>query len=236
MKIIMKIEEFPSYYKTYKWERKHHLFGYPPDTYPNFSWIKSLETRFDWLRRNFLTLKNEEQENGIEKSVKKKTVSIYLIKEMIEWGGSQNGVLQKFNDRSGEINLFKLITSVVDKIENPKKAIESAIAIPGLGLTYASKLLRFLKPDLYGALDTRIGGALNKEGNLEYNTNSQIKRVESYCQFLTYLGEKKKELKQNEIKKPECSLSKKQSWRISDIEMALFRWAELNTKKTRTSD
>jgi hypothetical protein len=50
-----------------------------------FSWIASLEKRFGWVVNNF----------SVNDSSSK-----YLLLEMIEWGGSQNGVLQKFNDYS----------------------------------------------------------------------------------------------------------------------------------------
>jgi hypothetical protein len=217
----MKIEEFSSYYKNYEWEGKHHLFGYPPDTYPNFSWIKSLETRFDWLRRNFSALKKEENV--------KKTASIYLIKEMIEWGGSQNGVLQKFNDRCGEVNLYEILQQVIESLPDHQKAIEAALKMPGLGLTYSSKLLRFLEPEKYGALDSRIRGALeNKLGKITISNNNST--ICGYCKFLDIINEKKIELESKEIKKPKCSLSDSSLWRAADIEMSIFESTNPNRK------
>ena len=88
----MELNEFPDYYEQYNWNGKHKLYGYPEDIYPEFSWISSLESRFIWLRDN---------------SKNHRTASKYLVQEMIEWGGSQNGVLQKFNDGTGEVNLYK---------------------------------------------------------------------------------------------------------------------------------
>ena len=77
------LNNFPNYFQTYIWEDKHKLFGYPADSYPDFEWIYSLENRFEWLRNNYIIAN---------------TAAIYLIQEMIQWGGSQNGVLQKFDD------------------------------------------------------------------------------------------------------------------------------------------
>ena len=205
------IIKFPDYYQKYHWSGKHKLFGYPADSFPTFQWIKSLENRFDWLRKN---------------SLKHNTSSQYLLKEMIEWGGSQNGLLQKFNDCSGEVNLFELIQSVITNLKSPEMAIKSSLKLPGFGLTYASKLLRFMEPHKYGALDSRIRKALLKrkilikiyDGNLDSMVNG-------YLEFLKFLNRLKRELESQQIKKPDCELSTTGLWKPSEIEMALFCWA-----------
>ena len=84
------------------------------------------------------------------------SASRYLLQEMTEWGGSQNGVLQKFNDASGEVNLFEVMGHVIGRLSDPKESISYALRLPGFGLTYASKLLRFMKPEMYGALDSEL--------------------------------------------------------------------------------
>lgn len=207
----MDLNKFPDYYKGYKWNGKHKIFGYAEDSFPDFSWISSLEKRFLWLKNN---------------SKSQRTASKYLIQEMIEWGGSQNGVLQKFNDQSGEVNFYDLIQEVINNIANPEKAIASALNLPGMGLTYASKLLRFMDPGRYGALDSRIRSALIREGRLstisDGNTNSM---VNGYVEFVGLLNGFMVELRNNNIKKPHCGLSNV-DWRPSEIEMALFCWAE----------
>jgi hypothetical protein len=99
--------------------------------------------------------------------------------------------------------------------------------IPGLGLTYASKLLRFLDPDRYGALDGRIRKALSKlspsplpkifDGNKQSMTSG-------YCAFSEYLEGLGRELLTNGIPFP-SELEERSSWRAADMEMALFQWA-----------
>lgn len=209
---MINYNKFPEYFTNYAWSGKHLLFGYPPDSFPDFNWIASLEKRFQWVARNI-------SEN--------KSASKYLLQEMIEWGGSQNGVLQKFNDTSGEINLLAMMTDVVNNLSNPEKAITSALSLPGLGLTYASKLLRFLQPESYGALDSRIRDALNDEMKLpriyDGNRNSM---VSGYVQFIDILADIRKTLKKEKIGKPACSLSSNSDWRACEIEMALFCWAK----------
>jgi hypothetical protein len=46
-------KKFPEYYKKYLWSGKHKLFGYPPDSFPEFRWIASLEKRFAWVVSNY---------------------------------------------------------------------------------------------------------------------------------------------------------------------------------------
>ena len=81
-------------------------------------------------------------------------------------GRNENGVLQKFNDGCGEVNLFTVIQEVVNNLSDPSRAISYALGLPGLGLTYASKLLRFMRPEMYGALDSKIRKALYNEERL----------------------------------------------------------------------
>jgi hypothetical protein len=209
----IELTKFPDYYQQYSWNGKHKLFGYPSDSYPNFPWIASLEKRFNWLRDN---------------SVKQKTASKYLIKEMIEWGGSQHGVLQKFNDGIEEVNLLELVQKIIANLDSSERAITSSLSLPGLGLTYASKLLRFMKPEKYGALDSRIRGTLLRRKLLrKINDGNLNSMVNGYLEFLELLNNLKSQLEDQRVKKPDCSLSNTGFWRPSEIEMALFRWAEL---------
>ena len=208
---------FPEYYENYVWSGKHKLFGYPPDAFPDFFWISSLEKRFKWVVHNYS---------------KNNSASKYLLQEMIEWGGSQNGILQKFNDRCGEVNLFEALREVVNNLSDPKRAISSALGLPGLGLAYASKLLRFMKPEMYGALDANIRDALKIKGKLKKifdgNHNNM---VSGYVEFVRLLEEIKKELETKRIKKPTCGPTDGSTWRASEIEMALFCWARSLKKR-----
>lgn len=210
-------DNFPEYYMSYAWSGKHTLYGYPPDSFPEFNWIASLEKRFQWVAKNYAA---------------NNSASKYLLQEMIEWGGSQNGVLQKFNDASGEVNLFEAIENVIGNLATPEKAIAAALRLPGLGLTYASKLLRFMQPETYGALDSRIREALKDEQRLpkiyDGNYNSM---VSGYVQFIILLEDIRAVLKQKDITKPACSLSSNGDWRACEIEMALFCWAGNREKR-----
>ncbi len=198
----------------YNWKNKHGLYGFPADTFPEFLWIGSLETRFKWLKLNH---------RG------EKTASIYLLREMIQWGGSQNGVLQKFDDGVEQVNLFEILKETIDHLDQPERAIESGLKFPGMGLTYASKLLRFLDPDNYGSLDRRLRNALESKAPdvpiiHDGYTNSMVR---GYRAFLDYIKNIRHQLVAAEVDRPPCSLQvgSHRGWRTADIEMALFTWA-----------
>ncbi|MFC7297914.1 hypothetical protein [Herminiimonas aquatilis] len=214
---MLNLNSFPEYFRSYSWDKKHHLYGYPPDNFEKFEWILSLERRFEWLKHH---------------GTNKPTASIYLFREMIQWGGSQNGVLQKFEDQLGETNLQAVIQAIVNNLHDPKLAIDVALTLPGLGLTYASKLLRFLHPERYGALDTRVRNALLQQINHNripkiYDGNAKSMST-GYIAFNSYVNSLKINLEDASINRPECALPRangKTGWRSADIEMALFAWA-----------
>ncbi|AGX88317.1 hypothetical protein [Candidatus Symbiobacter mobilis] len=211
------LNNFPQYFRKYSWDAKHALYGYPADKYDQFEWIASLERRFNWLRKNC--------EKG-------KTASIYLLKEMIQWGGSQNGTLQKFEDGIEQHNIQQLVLDTVSNLSSPEKAIEAALKFPGMGLTYASKMLRFLDPERYGALDRRIRKAFSERLPEVlpkiYDAYDQS-MVTGYVAFTEYLDHLKQKLDKEIITRPKCNLplgSGDSKWRAADIEMAIFCWAE----------
>lgn len=214
--LVPDLKKFPEYFRAYNWNKKHKLFGYPEDKFDEFRWINSLENRFQWLKTN---------------CVSEGTVSVYLLTEMIQWGGSQGGTLQKFEDGSGETNLHELMKNTISNLHNPTKAITAALKFPGMGLTYASKMLRFLEPEEYGALDRRIRDALVKRvpGVLPNIVDSSVpSMVAGYVAFTKYVNDYKSQLDAAGIVRPKCKLSVgigSSEWRSADIEMALFEWA-----------
>jgi hypothetical protein len=208
----MDLSILPNYYRNYVWEDKHALFGYPPDRYPEFEWIRNLERRFLHFREH------------------PTPAPLFLITEMIQWGGSQNGVLEKFQNAIGSNCLHNSLNLVLKKLQDPEGAIGSALNIPGLGLTYASKLLRFLSPETYGALDGRIRKGLARltppplPKIYDGNTASMIK---GYTAFTTYIRLLRQDLTSKGIALPRHPGDKldQNPWRAADIEMALFGWA-----------
>jgi hypothetical protein len=84
-----------------------------------------------------------------------------------------------------------------------------------------------MKPEMYGALDSRIRKALNREGKLpQIHDSLPSSMVSGYVQFVALLQDLKNDLESKGIRKPSCHLSENSTWRASEIEMALFCWAE----------
>ena len=201
---MINANEVRVYFESYRWEGKHSLFGYPSDEFPDFFWIRNLESRFGYVREN---------RNSLNKQA-----PLFLLREMIKWGGSKKSdVSPKFDDYIGTYCLAKKLAKVVDCLGDTRQAIEAALDIPGLGLTYASKLLRFLQPGNYGALDKRIAKATKRdiqERVLSVN-GAKSKDVDRYVAYIEILRELKNELRR----------TTGETWEVAEIEMADFQWA-----------
>jgi hypothetical protein len=151
-----------------------------------------------------------------------------LIAEMIAWGDSQGGVAEKFDRGLGKISLVDTFQQIIAGLGNPAEALGCALGIPGLGLTYASKILRFLDPEHYGAIDSRIRRMLpdlemdNVIGPIMagmpviYDGNMHS-MINGYVQWLHRLSNLRIAVNNAGIQCPAQN-----PWRIADIEMAVF--------------
>jgi hypothetical protein len=201
------LSEYPGLYSSYVWNRKHAFYGYEADSLKKgFPWIQSLEKRFLWLRLEHLRNDNA-------------SAAPYLIREMIQWGGSQYGALQKFDEGLDRVCLRELIRETVRALPKPKSAIEWARKIPGLGLTYGSKLLRFLDPSSYGALDDRIRASLFKKRLRNSASN------DCYVDYLEQLHSVVRQLGEAKVRCPRVpnSPTVDRTWQVAKVEMALFQ-------------
>lgn len=90
----------------------------------------------------------------------------------------------------GNVSLVGILTPVLAIIGDPETAIKAALQIPGCGLTYASKLLRLLQPDMHASLDGRIRKAMLKAWLLNkiYDSNENS-MVQGYVAFQAFCVE-----------------------------------------------
>lgn len=208
-------EALAAAYRAYTWDAKHKLYGYPSDTYPQFRWMTSLEERFHWIRDNALT-----------------STGPYLFREMVQWGGSQNGVLQKIDDGADQVCFADQLRTVINALPNAQMAISAALQIPGIGLTYGSKLLRFLDPSRYASLDSRIRRGLIDNHNWVTTAGQPVaiydgnlsSMIQGYCHFLEALAAIKHSLIASNTACPRSSMNDTDQWRLADIELALFQY------------
>jgi hypothetical protein len=136
----------------------------------------------------------------------------------------------RFEVGLGNVSLLGIFAPVVANIGDPKAAITAALQIPGCGLTYASKLIRFLRPDMHASLDGRIREAMLKAGLLSkiYDSN-ESSMVRGYVAFQAFCADLVARLDAAKIVRPECNLPAaptETGWRVADVEMAMFAWAD----------
>jgi hypothetical protein len=149
---------------------------------------------------------------------------------MIEWGGNQHGILGRFQRRLGTYNLDASLGDVVNSLNHTERAITAGLAIPGLGLTYASKLLRFLSPETYGALDSRIRTSLIPNVLPKLHDGYRPSLIRGYGAYIRYLTRLQEALQEQKIICP-LEAGNLRPWRIADIEMALFGWASAQSPR-----
>ena len=205
---MLEVEETEFYFEHYIWDEKHYMFGYEADTYENgFPWIRSLERRFQYIAANPERLGD--------------SAPIFLIREMIKWGSSsKRDISPKFDDYVGQYCLSDKIAEVINSLDHVYEAIVAARSIPGLGPTYASKLLRFLRPSQYGALDDRIKSAMLDDIRERVDIdNGRISNTDDqYVSYIHLLREHQQQLLQQ----------LNVEYTVAEIEMALFQWAADN--------
>lgn len=212
---VININEFPAFFRAYSWSNANHQArGYPGDQYPSFPWIKSLEERGAWLTAQPVVA----------------AAPTDYVRELLAWGAGKNDPRMRFEVGLGNVSLLGAFEPVVANIADPKAAITAALQIPGCGLTYASKLLRFLRPDMHASLDGRIREAMLKTGLLgkiyDSNENSMVK---GYVAFQGLCADLVAQLDAAKIARPACNLpaaATATGWRVADVEMALFAWAD----------
>lgn len=205
---LPQVKDFPALLHQYSWDANHAAFGWPPDTLANgFAWIVSLEERF-------------------AEAVERRDLPIQLIAELILWGGNQNNILRRFSKGIRDNDEYDhLARHVIDQLDNPSEAIQAALTFRGFGLAYASKLIRFCRPSMYGALDRLIRSRLGHNLPVIHNGNV-VSMQTGYLAFLQIIDSYKQVLREHEVIRPAYGpRGSSRDWTSAEVEMALFAWA-----------
>jgi hypothetical protein len=205
---LPQVKDFPALLHQYSWDANHAAFGWPPDTLANgFAWIVSLEERF-------------------AEAVERKDLPVQFTAELILWGGNQNNILRNFSRGIRDSNEYDILSRrVIDRLNNSSEAIQAALAFRGFGLAYASKLLRFCRPSMYGALDGRIRTQL--AGNLPVIRDGNVILMQrGYLAFIRIIDSYKQALREHAVARPSYgSRGSSLHWTAAEVEMTLFAWA-----------
>ena len=135
-----------------------------------------------------------------------------FVRMVVGWGGDGfvgTNFMNLNAKRLSEVHREFLYCDAALKNNDLAGAIKIMKGVPGLGISYASKLLKFLAPDQAVVLDshieTRLGYKRTLEGYLEFASNCR-----GWADVLNTNGTK-------------CSRSPAGTWRVSDVEMAIFK-------------
>ena len=134
-----------------------------------------------------------------------------FMRMVFGWGGSRNIGNKFMNSNAGKLDevrdkFFKSLECL--DAGKDKEAIENLTALTGLGVSYASKHLKFLNPNKAVVLDSLIARGLG------------YKLTEAgYVEFVGECRKWRDLLNRKEIK---CCRTPQGRWRVSDVEMAVF--------------
>ena len=139
---------------------------------------------------------------------------IDFIEAVCTWGG-RYAITGKILDKNNNSTKFirrcfkKAYSYLSNGYKNVDAALDCLLAIHGLGISFASKHLRFVSPKLCPILDSNISEFLN----YSLTTSNYAK----YSILCTDLAKILKDLKiGNPMKRP------KKTWYAADVDMALF--------------
>lgn len=211
-------------YQNYSWNHLHGAFGYGSDVFPEFDWILSLEKQFGEIRKNKLS--------KFPQSAFVELLAWGQRREVTDPGKAIGHLYGNFSVTTTQNTLINCLNSVIAEIENPENAIRNAMRFKGISFVFATKLLRFLEPNIYGAFDRVICSGfypnIKPIGSKHEAKEDVFRRVWPIYKFFLETLRNHQETLSNS-KRPESVLCRGKSpsgWRIADIEMAVFQIAK----------
>ena len=137
-----------------------------------------------------------------------------FVKKVCAWGG-YSGISGRVLKRNSSAEIAKNVNAAISKLSSSPPdlvgALKAMMEIKGLGLSFASKHMRFLFPEYCPVLDSVLSNRLLFELS-----------PDGYKLFSTACKDISHELNGANII---CPFPGKSSWRPSDVEAALYAWA-----------
>jgi hypothetical protein len=136
-----------------------------------------------------------------------------FVKQVIVWGGGRHRILGRVMDSNSPSTIRNTLQEAARKLSEVPPNIGDSLDvvqwINGLGVSYGSKVLRFLRPDICPVLDSRI----SEEAG--YSNDSS-----GYCQYAFNASKIARFLETNSIGNP---MQRSQgAWFAGDVDMALY--------------
>jgi hypothetical protein len=161
---------------------------------------------------------------ALEETISARTITPgFLTKNdvinIVKWGGNPHGLSGVVRRHNTDSHVETATGEAIRMLNDPRLALGRLLGkyggIHGLGLAFATKTLRCLCPQNYGALDSKLRQCI--DDSLLPNIGNEI---DLYLHFLAFL----RELKQ--MASPYGpSRRPNREWFVADIEMALFQFA-----------
>ena len=211
---FLKEQDFPTLYREYDWGNDNYDAGFPD--------ILKLETQ----------LTRHAKAGGVTEDD---------IRDVARWGGHYGAIA--VNDEHAFQLICTLIgTEVVEKLPEVFPILLDN-TVNGIASTNTSKVLRFVLPEHFGAIDTRcvrvfgVSGlnwvdlyARSSDGNRWYIPNTQRGWPSEYGVWINILRYFAHKLNVKQINCPhpkgfvDAGLRDGNTWTCADVEMALFRY------------
>ena len=160
----------------------------------------------------------------LESSIKDKTrlvghLDVEDLVDIARWGGNQRGIAQRMKAQNSELHVRDVTAEAIQNLHNPETALRTLLdGISQWGLTYASKTLRFIRPEDFGALDTVIRRCVGKNLLGRINDGHLNSMINGYGCFLELCkGIQNRVLLGNPYRPGG-------TWYIADIEVCIFQF------------
>ncbi|NCD35068.1 MAG: hypothetical protein EOL87_16830 [Spartobacteria bacterium] len=150
--------------------------------------------------------------------------SVLILKAVCIWGGRIGPfVCSKVEKSNTPTAICAAMNKAIAHLQNndPRNALNSVLSINGLGISFGSKLLRFLDPERCGGLDRIISQNTwnTADPKRQYNLKPSLV-VHSYQMFLDDCHSISRILEKNQVTNPMGR--PKDRWYMADVEMAIY--------------
>jgi len=139
------------------------------------------------------------------------------LADIADWGGNQRGVKQRMVRSNTDDEVRQATAESIQNLNNPEGAIRAVLGIRQWGLTYGSKVLRFVDPENYVALDQKLRAGISKTLLPTIYDGNFASMVHGYLRFLDICAEIQRQLSVPGPREGD-------KWFLADIEMALFQF------------
>lgn len=149
-----------------------------------------------------------------------------FCERVTKWGGRTGGFVRcgvKKNEPNEVVGAIRLAGGLLSQ-GNAEGAIGEIVSLPGLGISYGSKILRMLAPEVAGVYDNKLNDRLELISDMNRENGPQKQKdFEAYACFCRKCGEIADALNDKQIaNEARQKREKGDKWLVADVEAVLF--------------